>query len=34
VSVADKAVRVYVKSHGFAQIDWDGNVMGPQGRDR
>ncbi len=24
VSVADKAVRVYVKGHGFAQIDWDG----------
>jgi penicillin-binding protein 1A len=24
VSVADKAVRVYAKSHGFAQIDWDG----------
>ncbi len=24
VSVADKALRVYVKSHGFAQIDWDG----------
>jgi penicillin-binding protein 1A len=24
VSVADKSARVYVKSHGFAQIDWDG----------
>jgi penicillin-binding protein 1A len=24
VSVAEKAVRVYVKGHGFAQIDWDG----------
>ena len=24
VSVADKSVRVYVKSRGFAQIDWDG----------
>jgi penicillin-binding protein 1A len=24
VSVADKAVRVYVKGRGFAQIDWDG----------
>ena len=24
VSVAGKAVRVYVKGHGFAQIDWDG----------
>ena len=24
VSVAEKAVRVYVKSRGFAQIDWDG----------
>jgi penicillin-binding protein 1A len=24
VSVADKSVRVYVKGHGFAQIDWDG----------
>ena len=24
VSVADKSVRVYAKSRGFAQIDWDG----------
>jgi penicillin-binding protein 1A len=24
VSVADKAVRVYAKNRGFAQIDWDG----------
>src|SRR5262249_30164332 len=24
VSVADKAVRVYAKGRGFAQIDWDG----------
>ena len=24
VSVADKSARVYVKSRGFAQIDWDG----------
>src|SRR5580692_6239539 len=24
VSVADKAVRVYVKTRGFAQIEWDG----------
>jgi penicillin-binding protein 1A len=24
MSVAEKAVRVYVKGHGFAQIDWDG----------
>jgi penicillin-binding protein 1A len=24
MSVADKSVRVYVKSRGFAQIDWDG----------
>jgi len=24
VSVAEKAVRVYVKSRGYAQIDWDG----------
>ena len=24
VSVADRAARVFVKSRGFAQIDWDG----------
>ena len=30
VSVAPKTVRVYAKTRGFAQIDWDGMVVGAQ----